>query len=440
VADVPGAIEDETLPPMLTAQTDQVPAAEIPRERLVVVGNGMASLRFLERLTEGSPGRYDVTVVGAEPVAAYNRVLLSSLLGGEVDEAACAFRGLDWYESHGIRLITGAPATQVDRENALVVVGETHVLPFDKLVLAVGSVPIRLPKPGMDLPGIITFRDLADVSAIRKAAVQHAKAIVIGGGLLGLEAAVGLARLGVDTTLLHVMDRLMERQLDHSAAALVRRAMEARGVKVLLNADTDRVEGDGRVERLILADGTVLPADLVVMSVGVRPNLALAQGAGIETGRGIKVDDRMTTSDPRIFALGECAEHRGMVYGLVEPAYEHAETLSRHLSGLEAQYSGTALSTSLKVSGLPVFSAGVVDTPDTAEAIVMSDPGAGLYRKLLVERDRLIGAVFVGDIGEQGLCKTLIRTGAPVGDQIDDLMFGRPAAPPAEPLAKNLAA
>jgi nitrite reductase (NADH) large subunit len=292
----------------------------------------------------------------------------------------------------------------------------------------------------MDLPGIITFRDLADVSAIRKAAVQHAKAIVIGGGLLGLEAAVGLARLGVDTTLLHVMDRLMERQLDHSAAALVRRAMEARGVKVLLNADTDRVEGDGRVERLILADGTVLPADLVVMSVGVRPNLALAQGAGIETGRGIKVDDRMTTSDPRIFALGECAEHRGMVYGLVEPAYEHAETLSRHLSGLEAQYSGTALSTSLKVSGLPVFSAGVVDTPDTAEAIVMSDPGAGLYRKLLVERDRLIGAVFVGDIGEQGLCKTLIRTGAPVGDQIDDLMFGRPAAPPAEPLAKNLAA
>lgn len=403
----------------------------LPRERLVVVGNGMASLRFLERLTEGSPGRFDVTCVGAEPQAAYNRVLLSSLLGGEVDEAACAFRGLDWYEAHGIRLITGAPVTQIDRENGLVLVGETHVLPFDKLVLAVGSLPIRLPKPGMDLPGVITFRDLADVAAIRRAAVQHAKAIVIGGGLLGLEAAVGLARLGVDITLLHVMDRLMERQLDHHAAGLVRRAMETRGVKVLLSADTARVEGDGRVERLVLADGTILPADLVVMSVGVRPSVALAQTAGLAIGRGITVDDRMTTSDPRIFALGECAEHRGMVYGLVEPAYEHADTLSRHLAGQPAEYRGTSLATSLKVSGLPVFSAGIVDTPDDAEAIVLSDPGAGLYRKLLVRGGKLVGAVFVGDIAEQAACKRLIRTGDPI-ENVDDLMFGCPAP---EPLA-----
>jgi len=403
----------------------------LPRERLVVVGNGMASLRFLERLTEGCPGRFDVTCVGAEPQAAYNRVLLSSLLGGEVDEAACAFRGLDWYESHGIRLITGAPVTQIDRENGLVLVGETHVLPFDKLVLAVGSLPIRLPKPGMDLPGVITFRDLADVTAIRRAAVQHARAIVIGGGLLGLEAAVGLARLGVDTTLLHVMDRLMERQLDHHAAGLVKRAMESRGVKVLLSADTARVEGDGRVERLVLADGTVIPADLVVMSVGVRPSVALAQTAGLATGRGITVDDRMTTSDPRIFALGECAEHRGLVYGLVEPAYEHADTLSRHLAGQPAEYRGTSLATSLKVSGLPVFSAGIVDTPEDAEAIVLSDPGAGLYRKLLVRNGKLIGAVFVGDIAEQAACKRLIRTGDPI-ENVDDLMFGCPAP---EPLA-----
>ncbi|MCJ2087112.1 FAD-dependent oxidoreductase [Methylobacterium sp. E-005] len=403
----------------------------LPRERLVVVGNGMASLRFLERLTEGCPNRFDVTCVGAEPQAAYNRVLLSSLLGGEVDEAACAFRGLDWYEAHGIRLITGAPVTQIDRENGLVIVGETQVLPFDKLVLAVGSLPIRLPKPGMDLPGIITFRDLADVAAIRRAAVQHARAIVIGGGLLGLEAAVGLARLGVDTTLLHVMDRLMERQLDHHAAGLVKRAMEARGIKVLLQADTARVEGAACVERLVLSDGTVLPADLVVMSVGVRPSVALAQAAGLATGRGITVDDRMTTSDPRIFALGECAEHRGLVYGLVEPAYEHADTLARHLAGQTAAYRGTSLATSLKVSGLPVFSAGIVDTPDDAEAIVLSDPGAGLYRKLLVREGKLIGAVFVGDIAEQAACKRLIRTGDPI-ENVDDLMFGCPAP---EPLA-----
>ena len=401
----------------------------LPRERLVVIGNGMASLRFLERLTEGCPDRYDVTCVGAEPRAAYNRVLLSSLLGGEVDEAACEFRDLDWYAAHGIRLITGAPVTEIDRANALVGVGETHVLPYDKLVLAVGSVPIRLSKPGMDLPGVITFRDLADVAAIRRAAVQHARAIVIGGGLLGLEAAVGLARLGVDTTLLHVMDRLMERQLDHHAAGLVKRALEARGVKVILQADTARVEGDGRVERLVLADGTVLAADLVVMSVGVRPSVALAQAAGLSIGRGITVDDRMTTSDPGIFALGECAEHRGMIYGLVEPAYEHADTLARHLAGQPAEYRGTALSTSLKVSGLPVFSAGIVDTPDDAEAIVLSDPGAGLYRKLLVREDRLIGAVFVGDIAEQGACKGLIRSGDPI-ENVDDLMFGRTAPQP----------
>ncbi|MDP4024319.1 FAD-dependent oxidoreductase [Methylobacterium sp. NEAU 140] len=406
-----------------------------PRERLVVVGNGMASLRFLERLTEGAPGLYDVTCVGAEPKAAYNRVLLSSLLGGEVDEAACAFRGLDWYADHGIRLITGAPVTGIDRADRLAVVGETHVLPYDRLVLAVGSQPIRLPKPGMDLPGVITFRDLADVAAIRRAAVAHARAVVIGGGLLGLEAAVGLARLGVDTTLLHVMDRLMERQLDHAAAAMVKRALEGRGVRVILSADTAAVEGAGRAERLRLTDGTVLPADLVVMSVGVRPATALAAAAGLDVGRGIRVDDRMTTSDPDIFALGECAEHRGQVYGLVEPAYEHADTLARHLAGQPAAYQGTSLATSLKVSGLPVFSAGLVDTPEDAEAVVLSDPGAGLYRKLLVRDGRLVGAVFVGDIGEQAACKALIRSGEPVAD-VDDLMFGRPAQTPApQPLA-----
>ncbi|KQO70719.1 hypothetical protein ASG51_10220 [Methylobacterium sp. Leaf465] len=404
------------------------------RERLVVIGNGMASLRFLERLTERAPGLYDVTVVGAEPQAAYNRVLLSSLLGGEVDEAGCAFRGLDWYADHGIRLITGAPVTAVDRENGLVIVGETHVLPFDRLVLAVGSLPIRLAKPGMDLPGVLTFRDLADVAAIRRAAVEHARAIVIGGGLLGLEAAVGLARLGVDTTLLHVMDRLMERQLDHAAAGLVKRAMEARGVRVLLKADTASVEGEGRVERLILSDGTVLPADLVVMSVGVRPNVALAQNAGIATARGILVDDRMQSSDARISALGECAEHRGQVYGLVEPAYEQAEALSRHLMGEDAAYLGTALSTSLKVSGLPVFSAGQIEAPEGAETVLMSDPGLGLYRKLVVAEDRLLGAVFVGDIAEQGWCKELIRTGASIAEHRDDLLFGRPA-PASQPLA-----
>ncbi|WP_232629847.1 NAD(P)/FAD-dependent oxidoreductase [Methylobacterium sp. Leaf118] len=403
------------------------------RERIVVVGNGMASLRFLERLTERAPGRFDVTVVGAEPVAAYNRVLLSSLLGGEVDEAACGFRPLAWYAEHGLRLVTGAPVTAIDRGNRLARAGETHVLPYDRLVLAVGSLPIRLPLPGIDLPGVLTFRDFADVAAIRTAAVAHAKAVVIGGGLLGLEAAVGLARLGVDTTLVHVMDRVMERQLDHTAARLVRTAMEARGVRMILSADTAAIEGEGRVERLRMKDGTVIPADLVVMSVGIRASTALAQGCGLACGRGITVDDRMTTSDPSIFALGECAEHRGLVYGLVEPAYEQAEVLARHLTGEAAAYPGTALATSLKVSGLPVFSAGVVDTPEGAEAVVMHDAAAGLYRKLIIADGRLAGAVFVGDIAEQARCKELIRSGAPLSpDDRDDLMFG--------PAPKTLAA
>ncbi|MDV2984318.1 UNVERIFIED_CONTAM: FAD-dependent oxidoreductase [Methylobacteriaceae bacterium AG10] len=403
------------------------------KDRLVVAGNGMASLRFLERLTERAPGRYDVTVVGAEPVAAYNRVLLSSLLGGEVDEAACGFRPLSWYEEHGIRLVTGAPVTEIDRANRLAIVGQAHVLPYDRLVLAVGSLPIRLPLPGIDLPGVLTFRDFADVAAIRKAAVEHAKAVVIGGGLLGLEAAVGLARLGVDTTLVHVMDRVMERQLDHAAARLVRAAMEARGVRVMLSADTAAIEGDGRVERLLMKDGTVIPADLVVMSVGIRASTALAQGCGLACGRGITVDDRMTTSDPAIHALGECAEHRGVVYGLVEPAYEQAEVLSRVLLGEAAAYPGTSLATSLKVSGVAVFSAGLVDTPEGAEAVVMHDAAAGLYRKLIIAENRLLGAVFVGDIAEQARCKELIRSGAPLSpEDRDDLMFG--------PAPKSLAA
>ncbi len=398
-----------------------------PRERVVVVGNGMASLRFLERLTEGAPGRFDLAVIGAEPVAAYNRVLLSSLLGGEVEEAACTFRGLDWYAGHGIALHTGAPATAIDREARTVTVG-ARILPYDRLVLATGSVPIRLPKPGMDLPGVVTFRDLADVAAIRRAAVAGARAVVVGGGLLGLEAAVGLARLGVATTLLHVMDRLMERQLDGPAAGLVRAAIEARGVEVLLQADTAAVEGGACVEAVRLADGRAIPTDIVVMSVGVRPNIALAQAAGLDVGRGVRVDDAMRTADARIFALGECAEHRGLAYGLVEPVYEQADVLARVLIEGVGAYAGTALATSLKVSGLPVFSAGEVVEREGDETLVWSDPGLALYRKLVLREGRLAGAVFVGDVTEQAAVHARIRSAAPlVPGEADDLMFG-PAA------------
>jgi len=252
------------------------------RERLVVVGNGMASLRLLERLGQHAPGCFDVTVVGAEPAPAYNRVLLSSLLAQDVEESACRFRERPWYLRQGVRLITGAAATAIDLEEREVVVGELTTLPFDRLVLATGSDPIRLPRPGMDLPGVITFRDLADVAAIRDAAPRGARAVVIGGGLLGIEAAYGLARLGVETTLLHAMDRLMERQLDRRAAVLIKAAIELKGIRVLLEADTAAIDGVDRVEAVRLADGRVLPADLVVVAV----RRAACGGAGETCGAG----------------------------------------------------------------------------------------------------------------------------------------------------------
>ncbi|HYI89174.1 MAG TPA: FAD-dependent oxidoreductase [Beijerinckiaceae bacterium] len=410
------------------------------RERLVVIGNGMAGLRFLERLSQHAPARFDVTVVGGEPSPAYNRILLSSLLAAEVDEPACRFRDRPWYMRQGVRLITGAHASHLDVAEREVAVGTMTTLPYDRLVLATGSTPIRLPKPGMDLPGVVTFRSLCDVGAIRTAAQTGARAVVIGGGLLGLEAAYGLARLGVDTTLLHVMDRLMERQLDARAAALVKAAMERKGVRVELQADTAEVLGESRTEAVRLADGRVLPAELVVVAVGVRPAHELARDAGLEVGRGILVDDRLATSGAGIHAIGECAEHRGLAYGLVEPAYEQADILARRLAGHDAQYGGSVPATSLKVSGLPVFSAGLVGDDVEAEPLILTDRAAGTYRKLLVRDDRLVGALLVGDVAEGPWYLELIRSGERVGFFRQHLMFGRAFVPGAATVPDRKAA
>jgi nitrite reductase (NADH) large subunit len=297
-------------------------------------------------------------------------------------------------------------------------------------VLATGSEPIRLPKPGMDLPGVITFRDLGDVAAMREAAARGARAVVIGGGLLGVEAAYGLVRLGVETTLVHVMDRLMERQLDRRAAALVKAAMEAKGIPVLLETDTAEVEGATSAEAVRLVDGRVLVADLVVVAVGVRPSVELAKTAGLEVRRGIVVDDALETPAPGIHAIGECAEHRGRIYGLVEPAYEQAEALARRLGREDARFEGSLLATSLKGSGVPVFSAGMVADDADAEPIVFSDPAAGAYRKLTIRDGRLVGALLVGDVAEGPWYCDLIRSGEPVGAFRNDLMFGRPRVVP----------
>ncbi|MDC7784845.1 FAD-dependent oxidoreductase [Rhodoplanes sp. TEM] len=398
------------------------------RERLVVVGNGMVGLRFVEEVTRRAADRFDVTVIGAEPTPAYNRVLLSAVLAGEVSEEECRFRDRRWYLANRVRLITGARATGIDTTEREVRIGGHGVVPFDRLVLATGSDPIRLPVPGMGLPGVITFRDLADLGLMREAAARKAPAVVIGGGLLGLEAAYGLARAGVPVTLVHLAERVMERQLDDGAARIVEAAMREKGIEIVLAAQTAAVEGGERVEAVRLAGGRTIPAALVVVAVGVRPATELAATAGLAVERGIVVDDALATSVPGIHAIGECISHRGTVYGLVEPGYAQAAVLARRLAGEDARYEGTLLSTRLKVSGVPVFSAGDVMPPAGAEVITLSDSCTGRYARLVVNDERLVGAILVGETRHAGFYLDLIASGAEVNAMRDDLVFGPPVA------------
>lgn len=396
-------------------------------EPLVIIGNGMGAAKLVEELTRLALGRYSILLVGAEPSLAYNRVLLSSLLAGEVGADDMQLKPRDWWTRHGVTLVYGRRVTGVNPNAHTIVLDDGAVLPFAKLVLATGSSPIRLSKPGMDLPGVLTFRERDDVAAMLAATGPAARAVVVGGGLLGVEAAYGLSKTGASVTLVHLMDRLMERQLDAEAAAMLRSAMEARGVRVLLNADTAAVEGEGCVEAVRLADGRILPADIVVSAVGIRPNVDLARDAGLSLGRGVRVDDRLRSSHPDIFAIGECAEHRGVTYGLVEPTYDQARALAAHLAGRPDVYGGSVLATNLKVSGVPVFSAGDF-TGEDAETVVLRDPGLKSYRKLVIRDDRLVGAVLFGETGDGLWYLDLIRAGAPLGRLRADVIFGRALA------------
>jgi nitrite reductase (NADH) large subunit len=396
------------------------------KEKLLIIGNGMASVRLCEELSARAPDRFETTVVGAEPRAGYNRVLLSALLAGDIGEADIALRGADWYGARGIRLMTGRRVERLDLSGRTAELADGPAIAFDRLVLATGSTAVRLSMPGMNLPGVMTFRDLADLPALREAARNRLRVAVIGGGLLGIEAAYGLAKGGADVTLVHVMDRLMERQLDRRAAAFLKRAIERKGIRVRLKAQTAEVVGAGRAEALMFADGAALPVDLVVVAVGVRPNVGLARAAGIPVTRGILVDDSLTTVVPFVHAIGECAEHRGAVYGLVAPAYEQAQVLARRWAGDEtALYQGTTLATNLKVSGVPVFSAGDFLGEEGTDDIVLEDRGAGLCKKLVLKGNRLVGAVLVGDADDALWYRDLIRDGRDVSAIRDGLVFGR---------------
>lgn len=392
-------------------------------QRLVVIGAGMASGRMLEHLFETAPDAYEVTLFNGEARGNYNRIMLSPVLSGEKTYDDIVTHDEDWYIANGVTTRFGEPVTKIDR-NRKVVISKGGETPYDKLVIATGSAPFVIPVAGKTLPGVVTYRDLDDTNAMIAAAKPGARAVVIGGGLLGLEAAAGLQLRGMKVTVIHLMGHLMERQLDPAAGYLLQKALEARGITVHCRGATKAILGTDRVEAVTLEDGTTYGADLVVMAVGIRPETRLAVDAGLEIGRGITVDDRMQTSDAAIFALGECIEHNKMLFGLVAPLYDQAKVLAKSLLGDEAAFRPVQTATKLKVTGCDLFSAGDFAEGPGREDIVFRDPARGQYKRLVIEGDRLVGAVMYGDTADGNWFFGLIKDGTDIGPMRDTLIFG----------------
>jgi nitrite reductase (NADH) large subunit len=399
--------------------------------KLVVVGNGMAGTRALEELLALNAELYDITVFGAEPHPNYNRIMLSPVLTGEQTLRDIVLNDEQWYADRGIRLLLGRAVTRIDRARRQVHAADGTVAPYDRLLLATGSTPVVLPVPGKDLQGVLTFRDIQDVNRMIEAAATHRRAVVIGGGLLGLEAANGLATRGMDVSVVHLGATLLDRQLDTQAADLLRGSLEARGLKFLMARQTAEIMGDdaGRVRALRFADGQEIVTDLVIMAVGIRPHTALAERAGLYVNRGIVVSDTMQTYDPLIYAVGECVSHRGIAYGLVAPLFEQARVAANHLALRgTGRYAGSVTSTKLKVTGIDVFSAGDFVGGAGTQAITLSDMAEGVYKKLVVKDDKLVGACLYGDTADGGWYFRLIREGTPLAGLRDRLMHGEAEA------------
>ena len=400
------------------------------KPRLVVVGNGMAGIRTLEELLKLQPDMYEITVFGAEPHPNYNRILLSPVLAGEQTFDEIVLNPLSWYADNGITLHLGKEVTTIDRVRRRVVAADGTEAEYDRLLLATGSVPFILPVPGKDLEGVIGYRDIHDTQTMIDTARQKKHAVVIGGGLLGLEAANGLKLRGMEVTVVHLAGWLLERQLDPVAGALLEKSLAERGLAFRLNTATTEIVGDadGRVAAVRFSDGEQIPADLVVMAAGIRPNTALAQAAGIHCNRGIVVNDTLQTYDPRVYAVGECASHRGIAYGLVAPLFEQAKICANHLAtyGIGI-YKGSVSSTKLKVTGIDLFSAGDFMGGEGTEEIVLSDPAGGLYKKLVSRDDRLVGACLYGDTGDGAWYFRQIKDGSAIGERRDTLAFGETA-------------
>jgi nitrite reductase (NADH) large subunit len=394
-------------------------------EHLVIIGNGMAPGRMLERLLDRDPQRYRTTIFNAEPRVNYNRLMLSPVLAGEKTYADIITQDDEWYARHGITLHKATRIARIDREAQTVQADNGISVGYDRLLIATGSDPLIIPLPGHQLTGVLTYRDLDDVEKMLAAARHGGQAVVIGGGLLGLEAAAGLQQQGMQVSVLHLMPTLMERQLDPAAGYLLEQAMQARGIHVITRANTRAILGDDRVRAVELDDGRQLPADLVVMAVGIRPSTALAREAGLACNRGILVDDALTTSDSKIHALGECVEHRGQCYGLVAPLFDMAEVLADRLCGGTAQYTGSLTSTKLKVTGIDLFSAGDFADGEGREEIVLRDAAAGVYRRLVLQDDRIVGAVLYGETSDGAWFFDQLRRGEAVGERRPTLIFGQ---------------
>ncbi|MEX0954073.1 MAG: nitrite reductase large subunit NirB [Rhizobiaceae bacterium] len=408
------------------------------KQKLVIIGNGMAPGRMLEHLFEKSPEAYEVTIFNAEPRVNYDRIMLSPVLSGEKSYEEIVIHGDGWYIDNGITLYKGHKVVAIDRSAKTVTSEHGEVAAYDKLVIATGSNPFIIPVPGKDLPGVLTYRDLDDVEAMLLAAQSREKAVVIGGGLLGLEAAAGLRERGMDVTVLHIMPTLMERQLDPAAGYLLQRALEQRGIKVMCKADTKAIVGNGRVGGVELGDGTIVPASLVIMAVGIRPNAGLAKEAGLEVNRGIVVDGAMRTSDPDILSLGECAEVKGQVYGLVAPLYEMARVAAGHLAGeAGAEFIHVDTPTKLKVTGIDLYSLGDFAESDDREEIVLRDATAGIYKRVVLKDNRIVGTVLYGETSDGAWFNDLKKKQTDISEMRETLIFGQgyQGAEPLDPMA-----
>ncbi|WP_165217391.1 nitrite reductase large subunit NirB [Affinirhizobium pseudoryzae] len=407
-------------------------------ERLVIIGNGMAPGRMLEHLFEQAPGRFDVTIFNAEPRVNYDRIMLSPVLSGEKTYEDIIIHGDAWYETHGVTLHRGEKIVSIDRSNRTVTSQNGITAAYDRLVIATGSNPFIIPVPGHTLPGVVAYRDLDDVGAMLAAAEMGGDAIVIGGGLLGLEAAAGLKARGMNVTVLHVMPNLMERQLDPAAGYLLQKALEDRGIQVICKANTKAILGNGKVEAVELDDGRTIPASLVVMAVGIRPSVQLAKDAGLAVNRGIVVDDGMLTSDGHIMALGECAEVGGQVYGLVAPLYEMARIAAAHLSGDKTPaFKHSDTPTKLKVTGIDLYSLGDFAEGEGREEIVLRDATAGIYKRLVLKDNRIIGTVLYGETADGAWFNDLKKKQTDISAMRDTLIFGQSyqGGSPLDPMA-----